>query len=68
MKSKKLTGGEMVTVTATLTVDQWALLFSLIHQAAPMLPTPCWDVTDLIEKTLNEEFGHALAIRREADA
>ena len=59
-KASRLAGGEMLTVTATLTSDQWALLFGLIHQGAPMYPASCWDLTDHIAKTLEEAVDTAV--------
>ena len=58
-QNKKLNGGELITITATLTRDQWSILFMLMHQSAPMLPAPSWSATDFIIKTLEEAYKDA---------
>ena len=57
-QNKKLNGGELMTITATLTRDQWSILFMLLH-LAPMLPAPSWSATEFILETLEEAYKDA---------
>ena len=38
--------------TVELEPSQWACLFLMLHNAAPMVPGCLWDETDAIEKAL----------------
>ena len=58
-QNKKLNGGELITITATLTRDQWSILFMLMHQSVPMLPAPSWPTTEFIIDTLEEAYKDA---------
>ena len=58
--NEKLNGGELITITATLTRDQWSILFMLMHQSAPMLPKPSWKTTDFIIETLESAYADAV--------
>ena len=66
MQNERLNGGEMITVTATLTRDQWSILFMLMRFAAPMLPGPSWTTTDFIIDSLGESYEDAVKTQNEA--
>lgn len=58
-ENKKLNGGELITLTTTLTRDQWSILFLLMHQSVPMLPQPSWATADFIVETLGASYETA---------
>jgi len=58
-QNKKHNGGELITITTTLTRDQWSILFMLMHQSTPMLPAPSWTTTLFIIDTLEEAYQDA---------
>jgi len=57
----KLNGGELITITATLTRDQWSILFMLMHQSTPMLPRPSWPTTEFIIEVLDSAYADAVS-------
>ena len=59
-KNEKLNGGELITITATLTRDQWSIMFMLLHQSLPMLPQPSWPTTEHIVETIEEAYKDAI--------
>lgn len=58
-ENKKLSGGELITLTTTLTRDQWSILFLLMHQSVPMLPPPSWATAEFIVDTLSASYETA---------
>ena len=60
-ENKKLNGGELITLTTTLTRDQWSILFLLMHQSVPMLPQPGWATAEFIVDTLDASYETATA-------
>ena len=58
-ENKRLNGGELITLTTTLTRDQWSILFLLMHQSLPMLPQPSWATAEYIVDTLSASYETA---------
>ena len=58
-ENKKLNGGELITLTTTLTRDQWSILFLLMHQSVPMLPQSSWATAEYIVDTLDASYETA---------
>ena len=62
----KPNGGELITIAATLTRDQWSILFMLMHQSTPKLPQPSWPATDWIIEVLASAYADAVSAKVES--
>ena len=59
MTDERTQGDELVCVEATLSRDQWTIVFLLLNNSASMLPIPSHDAAHTIIETL--ESGYRLA-------
>ena len=50
---------EKLTATISLEPAQWACLFLMLHNSAPMVPGCLWEETDAIEKTISNALKGA---------
>ena len=50
---------EKITAIISLTKAQWAIVNLAIHNVAPMIPQETWNVTDEIEKAINESLKNS---------